>query len=88
MIRTNKLPDAPCLAIREMEDKDVESVTELFAKFMQRYDMVPNFSSEEIKHQLLSGNGTGNVGDGGRGRRKGQVTWCYVVEVRAFRVRF
>ncbi len=81
MVRLNKLESTPTLPIREMEEKDVAQVAELFAKFMRRFDMVPEFSVDEVRHQFLSGKGKDKIGDEGPGRRRGQVTWCYVVEV-------
>ncbi|KAL9715236.1 glycylpeptide N-tetradecanoyltransferase [Leucoagaricus gongylophorus] len=81
MIRLNTVPDSVILpGIREMEDRDLFQVAHLFTRYIQRFGMHPIFDLEEIKHQFLSGRGTGNVGDGGPGRRKGQVTWAYVVE--------
>ncbi|KIY72059.1 N-myristoyl transferase [Cylindrobasidium torrendii FP15055 ss-10] len=77
MIRTNKLPDALTLPIREMEERDVEGVANLFAQYMTRFDMIPHFNLDEVKHQFLSGRGTGDVV---HGRREGQVTWTYVAE--------
>ncbi|KAJ7581232.1 N-myristoyl transferase [Mycena floridula] len=79
-IRVNKVPESPTLKIREMEEKDVVQVTDLFTKYMRRFDMVPIMSIEDVRHQLLSGIGTGTMGDGGPGRKVGQVTWTYVVE--------
>ncbi|KAJ7774485.1 N-myristoyl transferase [Mycena maculata] len=81
MIRMNKLPDATTLKLRPMEEKDVVSVADLFTKYMRRFDMVPVMSLDDVRHQFLSGQGTGKIGDGGEGRRVGQVTWTYVVEV-------
>ncbi|EAU88866.1 N-myristoyl transferase [Coprinopsis cinerea okayama7 len=81
MIRQNQLPEKPSLlGLREMEEKDIGAVHDLFQRYMKRFDMIPLFDLEETRHQLLSGMGTGNLGDGGQGRRTGQVTWSYVVE--------
>lgn len=78
MIRQHKVPASPRIAhLREMEEKDVAKVSELYARYMQRYDMVPTWNAEELRHQLLSGRG---VGDVKAGRRDKQVTWTYVVE--------
>lgn len=86
MIRINKLPNTPQLAesgggLREMEEKDVAQVADLFTKYMQRFDMVPLMTIEEAQHQFLSGRGIESQ-DSQTGRRTGQVTWSYVVEVR------
>ncbi|KAJ2913440.1 hypothetical protein MD484_g6978, partial [Candolleomyces efflorescens] len=81
LIRVNKLESKTTLAgLREMEEKDLPQVADLFRRYMQRFDMAPLMNFEEVKHHLLSGRGEGEFGDGGKGRRKGQVTWSYVVE--------
>jgi glycylpeptide N-tetradecanoyltransferase len=83
LIIQNKLPETPHLAqggrgLREMISDDVPAVTELFSRFMSRFDMKPIMSAEAIQHHFLSGMGTGEKNDGGR--RDGQVLWAYVVE--------
>ncbi|KAF7343251.1 Glycylpeptide N-tetradecanoyltransferase [Mycena venus] len=80
MIRMNKLPDTPTLGVRPMEEKDVASVADLFARYMKRFDLAPLMTLEDVRHHFLSAQGTGTIGDGGPGRRVGQVTWTYVVE--------
>ncbi|KAJ7632713.1 N-myristoyl transferase [Roridomyces roridus] len=80
MIRMNKVPDSTTLSLRPIEERDVVAVAELFTQYMRRFDMVPVMSLEDVRHQFLSGQGTGKIGDGGEGRRVGQVTWTYVVE--------
>ncbi|KAJ7046884.1 N-myristoyl transferase [Mycena alexandri] len=80
MIRVNKVPDTPTLNIRPMEEKDVVPLADLFTKYMRRFDMVPVMSLEDVRHQFLSGQGEGGIGDGGEGRKVGQVTWTYVVD--------
>ena len=83
MIRINKVPDTTTLpGLREMQVEDIPKVSRLFSLYMKRFGMAPVFSETEVKHQLLSGCGRGEVGSGGLGRRGGQVTWSYVVEVR------
>jgi glycylpeptide N-tetradecanoyltransferase len=62
-----------------MEEKDIIAVSDLFNRYMTRFEMVPIYTVEELRHQLLSGMGEGKMGNGGR--RAGQVTWSYVVEV-------
>ncbi|PPQ71418.1 hypothetical protein CVT24_012236 [Panaeolus cyanescens] len=81
LIRTNKLESKTSLpGLREMEDKDIEAVSVLFANYMKRFEMVPIYDIEEMRHQLISGRGEGEIGADGPGRRRGQVTWSYVVE--------
>lgn len=80
MIRQHKVLDAIVLdGVREMEERDVPEVMELYQRYMKRFDMSPVMTKEEIQHQFLSGCGTGeSVG----WSRQGQVVWSYVVEVR------
>ncbi|GBE82092.1 Glycylpeptide N-tetradecanoyltransferase [Sparassis crispa] len=86
MIRLNKVPDRPHLldpqfGLREMEEKDVPKVAELFAKFMRRFGMVQVMTLDEVRHYLLSGTGEGpRTKDSWSTRREGQVVWTYVVE--------
>ncbi|KAJ7774939.1 acyl-CoA N-acyltransferase [Mycena metata] len=80
MIKTNQVSESPTLNIRPMEEKDVASVADLFTKYMRRFDMAHIMSLEDVYHYFLSGRGTGGIGDGGEGRKVGQVTWTYVVE--------
>lgn len=82
MILQYKLPSAPHFAasgLREMEERDVEQVTDLYERFMSRFDMSPLMTAEEVGHNFLSGKGTGEINVSGR--REGQVLWVYVVEV-------
>lgn len=84
MIRVHKVPEVPLLAkkgLREMEEADVEEVSELYLRYMKRFDMAPVMSKEELQHQFLSGRGTGQRKAAWKGRRQGQVVWTYVVEV-------
>ncbi|OSD08620.1 N-myristoyl transferase [Trametes coccinea BRFM310] len=84
MIRLHKVPDRPRLldhGLREMEERDVPQVSDLFNRYMQRFQMVPVMSEEEVRHQFLSGLGEGPRGSGSwKQKRDGQVVWTYVVE--------
>lgn len=83
--RLHKLPNTTSLkGLREMEEKDIVAVADLFTRYMTRFEMVPIYTVEELTHQLLSGMGEGEIGSGGIGRRKSQVTWSYVVEVNCY----
>lgn len=64
--------------LREMEHTDLPQVKTLYDEYMTRFKMRPEFSEDELRHNLLSGRGTG---DPAEGRRAGQVVWSYVVEV-------
>lgn len=82
MILQYKLPSAPHFAasgLREMEERDVKQVTDLYKRYMDRFDMSPRMTAEEVRHNFLSGKGTGEKG--ASGRREGQVLWAYVIEV-------
>ncbi|KAI0273347.1 N-myristoyl transferase [Gloeopeniophorella convolvens] len=82
MIRQYKVPSAPALTragLREMEDRDVPAVTDLYRRYMTRFDMIPVLEEEDVRHQFLSGRGTGEL-DSSTRRRQGQVVWAYVVE--------
>lgn len=77
-----KLPPTPHFAasgLREMEERDVEQVTDLYRRYMDRFDMSPLMTAEEVRHNFLSGKGIGETHE--PGRRDGQVLWVYVVEV-------
>ncbi|KAH9993757.1 N-myristoyl transferase [Russula vinacea] len=82
MIRQFKAPSTLALSrsgLREMEERDVSAVTELYTKYMNRFDMVPLLEEEDVRHQFLSGRGKGEKVTS-TGRRPGQVVWTYVVE--------
>jgi len=80
MVRINRVPDVTTLSIREMEPRDMAEVTVLLDEYLKRFGMAPVMNTEEARHQLLSGRSEGEVGAEQKGRRKGQVTWSYVVE--------
>lgn len=85
MIRVNKVPGTFAVpGLREVEERDVPQVADLFKRYMQRFELAPLYDINEVRHQFMSGMGTGTVGDGGPGRRVGQVTWTYVVEVKIY----
>jgi len=46
---------------------------------MERFDVTPLLEEEDIRHQFLSGLGTGER-ETSTGRHQGQVVWTYVVE--------
>jgi len=82
MIRQFKVASAPTLSragLREMEERDVSAVADLYKRYMERFDMIPLLEEDEVRHQFLSGRGRGERE--ASGRRQGQVVWTYVVEV-------
>ena len=52
-----------------MQSKDVESVRDLLQRYLKRFDMAPEFTTEEIDHWLLH-----------KEKSAEQVIWTYVVE--------
>lgn len=72
-------PGLTASGLREMEERDVEQVTDLYRRYMDRFDMSPLMTAEETRHNFLSGKGTGKAGPSGK--REGQVLWVYVIEV-------
>ncbi|KAG8984347.1 glycylpeptide N-tetradecanoyltransferase, partial [Tulasnella sp. 427] len=82
MIKLAALPTKTSLpGLREMEEKDLDAVDSLLSCYLKRFKMHPEFSKEEVRHNLLSGRGEGEIGvDGIPGRRSKQVVWTYVVE--------
>lgn len=80
MIRVYKTVAKPQLSgLREMEERDVSNVADLFMRYMQRFSMVPVMTLDEVRHQLLSGKGRMDE-PSEHYRRPGQVVWTYVVE--------
>jgi glycylpeptide N-tetradecanoyltransferase len=60
--------------LREMEEKDVDEVRELWARYGNRFDMVLQFDREEVEHWFIPRKENGD---------DERVVWTYVVEVRA-----
>lgn len=85
MIRQQRLPDRPHLlsqGLREMEERDVPAVTDLYTRYMKRFGMAMVMTQDEIRHHFLSGRGEGpGTEDSWKTPRKGQIMWAYVVEV-------
>ena len=87
MIRIHKVPERPRLldqGLREMEERDIAPLTDLYSRYMKRFDMRVEFTQDEVRHQFFSGRGEGPSGkDSWKNPRQGQVIWTYVVEVGA-----
>ena len=64
-----------------MEENDLPEVTALFKRYMQRFDMAPELTTDDARHHFLSGRGEPEGTEPETNRRKGQVVWSYVVEV-------
>ncbi|KEI40642.1 uncharacterized protein L969DRAFT_85855 [Mixia osmundae IAM 14324] len=78
VIKQYELPQNTSLqGLREIESGDVHSVALLLRQYMARFDVAPLFTNEEIEHNFLNSKGSGPLVSG---KRKGQVTWTYVVQ--------
>ena len=78
MIQQSKVPSTLSRArsgLREMEEKDVSAVGELFRRYMERFNMIPFLGVEDIWHQFLSGRGTGEK-RASMGRRAAKSCGC------------
>jgi glycylpeptide N-tetradecanoyltransferase len=63
-----KLPDnTSTKGLRPMQAKDIDAVLDLLKRYLERYEMAPIFTREEVEHWLLHKDGE-------------QVVWSYVVE--------
>lgn len=80
------VPPEPTLpGWREMREDDVEQVGKLLRRYLERFEVAPIYTDEDIRYWLLSGRGEGEAG--ANGRREKQVVWAYVVEVRCNKTR-
>lgn len=71
-VRKYALPETTVTkGLREMEERDLDSVSELFGKYSAKFDIAPVFTKEELNHWLLPK----------RDASGEQVVWSYVVEV-------
>lgn len=72
MIKKNQLPAKTSLpGLRRMEPADVGPVHDLLERYLAKFEMTQNFSTEEIEHWFLDKNP--NQSDA-------QTIWAYVVE--------
>lgn len=74
-VRKYALPDQTTTkGLREMEAKDIDAVHQLLKRYLDKFDLCPEFSREEIEHWLLhKKESTGE-----------RVIYTYVVEVSTF----
>ena len=71
MLRRYKLPDSPHLpGLRQMEKTDVKPVTALLKSYLDKFDLAPVYSEEDVRHWFLSKEDESN-----------RVIWTYVIEV-------
>ena len=56
--------------LRAMEMKDAEQVSSLLERYLEKFDLAPKFSREEVEHWLVHD----------EKRDKEQIVWSYVVE--------
>lgn len=85
MIRLHRVPERPHLlsqGLREMEEKDVPEITDLYARYMKRFGTAIVMTQDDVRHHFLSGRGEGpGEKDSWKNPRQGQVVWTYVIEV-------
>lgn len=71
MIKRNKLPEmTKTEGLRLMEERDVKSVAGLLKQYLEKFDLAPVYSEEEVHHWFLH-----------KGDDETRVIWTYVVEV-------
>ena len=71
MVLRNKLPDSPHLqGIRLMEEKDIKALTTLLKSYLNKFDLAPVYSEEEVRHWFFH-----------NGDKDTRVIWTYVIEV-------
>ncbi|KAI0170533.1 acyl-CoA N-acyltransferase [Pestalotiopsis sp. NC0098] len=58
--------------LREMQEKDVDAVHDLLIRYLQRYDLAPDWNKEDVRHWLLHKKAKEQLEE--------QVIWTYVVE--------
>jgi len=68
--------------LREIEKRDLKQCSRLLRAYLARFDCAPMLSNKEVEHALWTGRGREEESGG---KRKGQVVWTYVVEVRYLR---
>ena len=74
-VRKYALPDQTSTkGLRPMRANDLDAVFDLLTRYLARYDLVAEFSKEEMKHWLLYE----------KDPEDEQVVYCYVVEVGNF----
>ncbi|KAI5778522.1 acyl-CoA N-acyltransferase [Geopyxis carbonaria] len=56
--------------LRLMEPRDLDAVHDLLTRYLERFDMAPRYSKDEVEHWFLHKNVQG----------RDQVIWCYVIE--------
>lgn len=70
-VRKYALPDHPSTrGLREMQPKDVDAVQKLLKRYLDRFDLTPEFDREEVEHWFLHK----------KELTPERVIWTYVVE--------
>lgn len=71
MVKRNRVPDAPqTRGWREMEEKDVDGVLDLLSRYLQRFDLVQQFTRDEVSHWFVNRQPDPHE----------RVVWTYVVD--------
>ncbi|KAK7983261.1 hypothetical protein PG989_010663 [Apiospora arundinis] len=72
-VRKYALPDKTAVkGLREMQEKDIDAVHSLLTRYLQRYELVADFTKEDITHWMLHAKKVDQLDE--------QVVWSYVVE--------
>ncbi|KAK6078915.1 hypothetical protein SCUP515_04354 [Seiridium cupressi] len=58
--------------LREMQEKDVDAVHDLLKRYLQRYELFPDWNKEDVRHWLLHKKAKEQLEE--------QVIWTFVVE--------
>ena len=71
MVKRNRVPEkTKTQGWREMEEKDIDNVLSLLSKYLKRFDLIQDFTREEVEHWFL--NRIQDPAD--------RVVWTYVVD--------
>lgn len=72
-VRKYALPDKTAVkGLREMQEKDIDAVHALLTRYLKRYELVAEFTKEDITHWLVHAKQVDQLDE--------QVVWSYVVE--------
>ncbi|KAK8064488.1 hypothetical protein PG994_007126 [Apiospora phragmitis] len=72
-VRKYALPDKTAVkGLREMQEGDIDAVHSLLTRYLKRYELVADFTKEDITHWLVHAKKVDQLAE--------QVVWSYVVE--------
>ena len=71
MVKRNRVPEkTKTKGWRQMEEKDIDNVLSLLSKYLKRFDLIQDFTREEVEHWFLN-----RIED-----PTDRVVWTYVVD--------